>query len=163
MAEAKLSTNTRPGDALAGDVDVVGTELADHGAADGVTDQHDTSQVQCLEHGHEVGGGLVRTDALGPDRRAAVTAQVVGDDAELVGQVDELVPPQVVAERQSVNQDERRPGAALTHVQLGPVTCADRGGGERRRRSAQLADGRAPLIAPPHEPRDAEPRVQDPR
>ncbi len=87
-----------------------------------------------------------------------MAAQVVGDDPELVGQVDELVPPQVVAERQSVDQDaaasRRRSHPRTTrprHVVL-TVVEASGGGGPLsslmdERRSSRLRTNRGTQAA----------------
>ena len=56
------------------------------------------SMSSCLEYGQQIGSRLVGADAVGADGRFAVPAKVVRDDSEAVGEVDELVSPQVVGE-----------------------------------------------------------------
>ena len=93
---------------------MIGTELAEHGAADGMTGDHGAVDVELLEYGQQIGSRLVGADAVGADGRISVPTEVVRDDSEAVGEVDELVSPQVVGERQTVDQYEwwTSPGSA---------------------------------------------------
>ena len=93
-----MSTNTSPRDALSGHVWMIGTELAEHGSADGMPGDHRAVDVELLEHGQQIGSRLVGADAVGADGRFSVPAKVVRDDSEAVGEVDELVSPQVMGE-----------------------------------------------------------------
>ena len=84
IADAKVSTNATAGDVIAEHVRLVGAELPQHGPSDGVTGDNRVVQVELLEHGGEVGGGLMRSHPIAADGRLAVSSQVIGEDPEPV-------------------------------------------------------------------------------
>jgi len=132
---------------------MVRTQLTDHGAAEGVTDEDDPVQVERLEHRCEVGSEAARCDRGGTEGRASVAAQVDADHAEPIGEVEVLVLPGAVVEREPVHEDDGRATPAFDDVQLGAVVGDDRGRERPRDRIAEAgARSGPPVIGPDDEP-----------
>src|SRR6478735_6390255 len=150
------------GDALSDHVGMIGTDLAEHGSADGMTGDHSAVDVELLEYGQQIGSRLVGADAVGADGRFSVPAEVVRDDSEAVGEVAELVSPQVVGERQTVDQYEWWTSPGLGDVDQRSVAGGDRVMLQNGCWSRQLTGRRAPIVAAPNDTRNRNREADDP-
>ena len=127
-----------------------------------LTGDHGAVDVELLEYGQQIGSRLVGADAVGADGRFSVPAEVVRDDSEAVGEVDELVSPQVVGERQTVDEYEWWTSPGLGDVDQRSVAGYDRVMLQNGCWSRQLSGRRAPIVAAANDPRNRNREADDP-
>jgi hypothetical protein len=104
---------------------VICTQLAHDGAAERVPDDHGPSEVQLVEHSGEVVGEAPRPDRVATHCGSAVAPKIDRDHSEAVGEIEELVVPRTVVERQTVYEEQGNASAALHDVQLRSVVGCD--------------------------------------